>query len=113
MTNYLGTAPELRETRKHYAMKEQTLPNAQRRSKLADFFFWTAWAAATERPGSDATYTNNWPHELLIDNKPTPENILWSIISIVLLIAGIGSLVWAWSFLSRQNQKFLLRLKIR
>lgn len=100
-----GTAPELRETRKHYAMKEQTLPNAQRRSKLADFFFWTAWAAATERPGSDATYTNNWPHELLIDNKPTPENILWSIISIVLLIAGIGSLVWAWSFLSRQESE--------
>ena len=93
-------APELRETRKHYAMKEQTLPSAERRERLADFFFWTAWSAATERPGSEATYTNNWPHELLIDNKPTPENILWSIISIVLLIAGIGGLVWAWSFLS-------------
>ncbi len=98
-----GDAPDLHETRKHYAMKEQTLPSADRRAKLADFFFWTSWAAATERPGNDATYTNNWPHELLIDNKPTPENIMWSIISIVLLIAGVGGLVWAWSFLSRHE----------
>lgn len=57
---------------------------------MTNFFFWTAWAAATERPDSEATYTNNWPHEPLISNKPTAENIVWSIASVVLLIAGVG-----------------------
>ena len=81
-------APELSGTRESYAMKENTLPSAERRARLTEFFFWTSWAATTERPGSNATYTNNWPHEPLIDNRPTGENIMWSIISVVLLIAG-------------------------
>lgn len=98
-------APELRTTREHYAMKEDTLPSAERRERLTEFFFWTAWAASTDRPGSDATYTNNWPHEPLIDNQPTAENIVWSIVSIVLLIAGVGGLVWAWSFLRKHDEE--------
>jgi nitric oxide reductase subunit B len=97
-------APELRSTREHYAMKENTLPNVKRRERLTEFFFWTAWAASTDRPGSEATYTNNWPHEPLIDNQPTAENIVWSIVSIVLLIAGVGGLVWAWSFLRKHDE---------
>lgn len=74
-----------------------------RRAKLAGFF-WTAWAAATERPGSSATYTNNWPHEPMIDNRPTAENLVWSVASVVLMMAGVGFLVWAWSFLRRQDE---------
>lgn len=96
-------APELQPTRESYAMKENTLPSAERRERLTEFFFWTAWAAATERPNSTATYTNNWPHEPLIDNNPTPENIMWSIISIVLLIAGVGGLIWVWAFLRKED----------
>ncbi|MDX1456683.1 MAG: cbb3-type cytochrome c oxidase subunit I, partial [Marinobacter sp.] len=97
--------PALQPTRENYAMKENTLPDAERRQRLTEFFFWTAWAAATERPGSDATYTNNWPHEPLIDNKPTAENVVWSIVSVVLLIAGVGGLVWAWAFLSKHDEQ--------
>ncbi|MBW0147309.1 nitric-oxide reductase large subunit [Marinobacter arenosus] len=98
-------APDLRSTRENYAMKENTLPSAERRERMTEFFFWTAWAAATQRPGSDATYTNNWPHEPLIDNKPTPENVIWSIVSVVLLIAGVGGLVWAWAFLRKHDEE--------
>ncbi|HEN8704039.1 TPA: nitric-oxide reductase large subunit [Pseudomonas putida] len=94
-----GKDPALQGSRKSFAMKENTLPDAARREQLTRFFFWTAWVAATERPGHDATYTNNWPHEPLIDNKPTAENLIWSIVSVILLIAGIGFLVWAWAFL--------------
>lgn len=95
--------PMYQKQRQSFAMKENTLPNAERRQKLADFFFWTAWAASTQRPEGTATYTNNWPHEPLIDNVPTAENILWSIISIVALIVGIGSLIWAWAFLRKED----------
>ncbi|MGQ9425717.1 nitric-oxide reductase large subunit [Gilvimarinus sp. F26214L] len=98
-------AAELQGTRESYAMKENTLPDAERRARMAEFFFWTAWAAATERPDSAATYTNNWPHEPLIDNRPTGENIMWSVISVVLLIAGVGGLIWAWAFLRKEDEQ--------
>ena len=96
--------PELRKSRESFAMKENTLPSAERRSQLTRFFFWTAWAAATERPGKTVTYTNNWPHEPLIGNQPSSENIIWSIASVVILLAGIGFLVWAWAFLRRHDE---------
>jgi nitric oxide reductase subunit B len=50
------------------------------------------------------TYTNNWPHEPLIGNQPSAENIVWSIASIVVLLAGVGLLVWAWAFLRRHDE---------
>ncbi len=31
----------------------------------------------------EVTYTNNWPHEPLVDNHPTAANLMWSLISIV------------------------------
>ncbi|MGY6269660.1 nitric-oxide reductase large subunit [Achromobacter denitrificans] len=96
-------APALRGSRESFAMKENTLPDAARRTQLTHFFFWTAWAAATERPGMSATYTNNWPHEPLIGNTPTAENVMWSIISVIVLLAGIGLLVWAWAFLRKEE----------
>jgi len=99
-----GGSPELQPTRESYAMKELTLPSAERRARLTEFFFWTAWAASTERAPDGPTYTNNWPHEPLIDNVPTAENIVWSVISVVLLIAGVGGLIWAWSFMRGHDE---------
>ena len=100
-----GSDPAMQQTRKNFAMKEDTLPDAGRREQMTRFFFWTSWVAATERPGHDATYTNNWPHEPLIGNEPTGENLMWSVISVVLLVAGIGFLVWAWAFLRKQDEE--------
>ncbi len=101
-------APALHKTREHFAMKENTLPSAERRAQMMGFFFWTAWAAATERPGKDggsgATYTNNWPHEPLIGNQPTAENMVWSVMSVVVMMAGVGFLVWGWSFLRKHDE---------
>ena len=97
-------APALHKTREHFAMKENTLPSAERRAQMMGFFFWTAWAAATERPGTTATYTNNWPHEPLIGNKPTAENMVWSVMSVVVMMAGVGFLVWGWAFLRKHDE---------
>lgn len=98
-----GAAPELQQTRISYAMKEDTLPDALRRADLSKFFFWTAWAASTERPGTVATYTNNWPPEPLIDNRPTTENLLWSLACVIILIAGVGFLVMGWAFMRKHE----------
>jgi len=83
--------------RKEYAIPVGALTDPAKQKQLAAFFWWTAWAASTERPGSTVTYTNNWPHEPLVANGPTPGAILWSIVSFVLLLAGIGGLVWWYS----------------
>lgn len=98
-------AVEMKQTREHFAMKDNTLPSAERRAVMTQFFFWTAWAAATDRPGTKVSYTNNWPHEPLIDNVPSAENVVWSIMSIVVLLAGIGFLVFGWSFLRKHDEE--------
>ncbi len=99
-----GDDPEYTDLREDYALQENPLPDAQRRALMADFFFWTAWASATERPDSAVTYTNNWPHEPLIGNEPSTANLLWSIASILLLLAGIGALVWYKAFRDREEE---------
>ncbi|HEX5957993.1 MAG TPA: nitric-oxide reductase large subunit, partial [Hyphomicrobiaceae bacterium] len=93
-----GGDPSLERLREDYAMQRVVIHDADRLDKLSAFFFWTAWASATNRPGTDVTYTNNWPHEPLIGNRPTAANVLWSMISIILLLAGIGAIVWWQAF---------------
>jgi nitric oxide reductase subunit B len=41
----------------------------------------------------DITYTSNWPHEPLVDNKPGTDILMWSIASVILLLAGAGALI--------------------
>jgi nitric oxide reductase subunit B len=93
-----GGEPSLRDLREDYAMQDAAVTDPARRAVLTDFFFWTAWACTTERPESAVTYTNNWPHEELVGNAPTGANVIWSIVSVVLLLAGIGALVWWYAF---------------
>ncbi len=77
------------------------MPDAARREQLGAFFFWTSWASVTERPGQPITYTNNWPHEPLVDNRPSGANAAWSVASVVLLLAAIAAFI-AWARLSRR-----------
>lgn len=80
--------------REDYALQNNPIPDESRREALSAFFFWTAWAATTNRPGEAVTYTNNWPHEELVGNKPTAPTFLWTIASILFLLAGVGALAW-------------------
>jgi nitric oxide reductase subunit B len=98
-----GGRGDLAELREAYAMQSVVVPGEERREALTDFFFWTAWASTTTRPGGTATYTNNWPHEPLVQNTPTGANVLWSIVSVVLLLAAIGGVVW-WRAFGTQEE---------
>src|SRR3569832_352617 len=80
--------------RTQYAIADNAVPDASRRAEIAAYYFWTSWAAGTNRPGSDITYTSNWPHDPLLGNNPTPATIIWSIASVLLLILGVAFLVW-------------------
>ncbi|MCL9848865.1 nitric-oxide reductase large subunit (plasmid) [Ralstonia solanacearum P673] len=90
-----GTDPSLAELRSQYAMATGALPAQADREALAAFFFWTSWAAATDRPGeTDLSYTSNWPHEPLVGNTMTGGAAMWSMVSIILLLAGIAAMLW-------------------
>lgn len=60
--------------------------------ELTAFFAWTAWAAAAERPGHTYSYTNNWPSEPRVDNTPTGDIVVWSGLSLIALLVGLGAL---------------------
>jgi len=90
-----GTEPSLAKLRDQYAMMDDTLPQAEQRQALTAFFFWTAWAATTNRPGeTELSYTSNWPHEPLVGNTLSTSAAMWSMASIILLLAGIAALLW-------------------
>jgi len=90
----------LRET---YAMRNNAVDTPEHRQQLAAFFFWTAWATVTERPGTTASYTNNWPYEPLVGNTATPSAFLWSVFSVIFMIAGIGLLGWHYAVSHRKG----------
>ena len=80
--------------RPDYAIPAGALKDQTKARQMSAFFWWTSWVASTNRPGHDASYTQNWPHEPLIGNTPTGSTVVWSVISFVLLLAGIGGMVW-------------------
>src|SRR5215470_4665232 len=77
-----------------FAIPAGTESDPERLRQLSAFFFWTAWAAAANRPGSEISYTSNWPHEPLVGNVPTGEAVVWTGVSIMVLLAGIGAFIW-------------------
>ena len=78
--------------REEYAIPAETLTDASSLRNLAAFFFWTSWAASTNRPDDTITYTNNWPHEPLVGNRASGDTVVWTGVSIILLLAGIGAM---------------------
>lgn len=89
-----GDDESLDKLRDAYAIPADSIKTPERRAAINAFFFWASWACGTNRPGSEITYTNNWPAEPLIGNQPTGSIVVWSVISFVLLLAGIGALSW-------------------
>jgi len=89
-----GNDPRGAVLRENYAMKDNTVVRADYRKSLGAFFWWTAWAAVTDRPGSQITYTNNWPSEPLVGHRPPTSTFIWSAFSVTFLLAGIGLLGW-------------------
>ena len=77
-----------------YAIPKGAVTDPDRLKKLSAFFFWTAWAASTSRPTEEATFTNNWPYEPLVGNRPTGDTVVWTGVSIIVLLAGISAMVW-------------------
>ncbi len=100
-----GDDTELDDLREAYAIPRDVLRSEERQQQMNAFFFWAAWACSTNRPGQNVTYTQNWPPEPLIGNQSTGPIVVWSVISFVLLLAGIGALAWYYAVLKEKEKE--------
>ena len=65
--------------------------------QLGDFFAWTAWVASANRSGQDYSFTNNWPPDRLVGNGPTWDTMLWSVISVGVLLFFLGVVLYIYA----------------
>ncbi|HET8696626.1 MAG TPA: cbb3-type cytochrome c oxidase subunit I, partial [Gammaproteobacteria bacterium] len=63
--------------------------------QLTAFIVWAAWASVANRPGADFSYTNNFPYDPDVGNRPTTSALLWSALSLLVLLAGIAAVLLA------------------
>jgi nitric oxide reductase subunit B len=75
-----------------HGLRPDAITDTKQLRQLTAFFAWTAWAAAAKRPGHNYSYTNNWPSEPRVGNRPTANVIVWSVLSLIALLGGIGLL---------------------
>ena len=85
-----------------YAVQRNAQADPAKLRQLNAFFFWTSWASATNRPNNTISYTSNFPSEPLVGNIPTSSAIVWTGVSVIMLLAGIGWLVWYYA--SRETE---------
>jgi nitric oxide reductase subunit B len=100
LTNYYGGL--FGEPSTKYGLRPKAISDPQEIRQLTAFFSWSAWAASALRPGLAYSYTNNWPPEPLVDNHATADTVVWSVLSLIALLGGIGLLLAAfgrWNFL--------------
>ena len=78
-----------------FGLRPEAITDPGEIKDLTAFFGWTAWAAAAERPGLGYSYTNDWPPEPLVDNSPSGNTVVWSVVSLIALLGGLGLLFGA------------------
>jgi len=79
-----------------FGLRPKAIRDPEDIRELTAFFSWSAWSASTTRPGHPYSYTNNWPPEPLVDNHATADSVVWSVLSLVVLLGGIGLMLAAY-----------------
>jgi nitric oxide reductase subunit B len=86
--------PKFETLRHNYAIPKMSVKDPERMHKMNAFFFWATWATVTERPNQKISYTHNWPSDELVGNVATKDLLVWSGVSIILLLFCIGVLIF-------------------
>ncbi|MCC7444264.1 MAG: cbb3-type cytochrome c oxidase subunit I [Saprospiraceae bacterium] len=68
---------------------------------LSAFFYWGAWVCTTVRPGTDFSYTHNWPYDPGSGNTPTSPVILWSVLGLLAFVLMCGIVLY---YIGHYNQ---------
>ncbi len=85
---------------------------------LSQFFFWGAWLSSTDRPSQNFSYTNNWPYDPDAGNMLPSSGVLWTAISVTLLIGGLAFIIYIqrrYDFdmkATYQSEKYLPKIEV-
>ncbi len=77
------------------------ITDRQETADLASFFFWGAWVCVVERPGSNFSYTHNWPYDPVAGNTPTSPVIMWSVLGLLAFVLACGIVLY---YIGQYNQ---------
>lgn len=69
-------------------LKPNAIANPIELRQFTAFVTWAAWASVANRPGANFSYTNNFPYNPSVGNRPTSGALLWSALSLVVLLGG-------------------------
>ena len=76
-------------------LKPNLISDSTELHQFTAFVTWAAWASVATRPGTDASYTNNFPYDPSVGNVATGSALLWSALSLLVLLAGIATVLLA------------------
>ncbi len=76
-------------------LKADLITNLTELHQFTAFVTWAAWASVANRPGHSYSYTNNFPYDPSVGNLPTSSALLWSALSLMVLLAGIAIVLLA------------------
>lgn len=76
-------------------LKRDLITDPAELHQFAAFVTWAAWASVAARPGENYSYTNNFPYDPSVGNSPTPDALLWSALSLIVLLVGIAAVLLA------------------
>ena len=105
----------LREPTTRFGLRPEPIDSSEQIQELTAFFAWSSSAASTRRPGHNYSYTNNWPPEPGVGNEPSANVVVWSVVSLIALLGGIGILFavfgrWRLGWQGREQATLSFRL---
>src|SRR5262249_27226607 len=74
-------------------LPHDAVSDPQELRQFSAFVTWAAWASTAQRPGHEGSYTLNFPYEPLAGNRPTGATLLWSGLSLIALLGGVGGVL--------------------
>lgn len=84
-----------KDSAKNGGLKPNLITDPAELHQFTAFVTWAAWASVAKRPGENYSYTNNFPYDPTVGNVPVPGAFLWSALSLVVLLVGIGGVLLA------------------
>jgi len=64
--------------------------------QTADFLLYSSLTTVARRPGTTASWTQNWPYEPLVGNTPTTSTFMWTWISICFAFFSFGAVLFVY-----------------
>jgi nitric oxide reductase subunit B len=89
-------------------MQNGLIKDSSEMTSLTSYFAWTSWVSVANRPDKPYSYTNNFPYDPSVGNTLTTDAILWSALSLVVLLGGTGLVLLAfgrWDYLGWRNKR--------